>query len=104
MVHVRISSTPLDLAIACNALTSTGFTRILTYGWHGYSEHTHGHWAWGLHPDNDSDRNKLEERVRAILGLEPDDLFIPPVHVNDKIYKRPVELIQRTIAEYTQDE
>jgi hypothetical protein len=99
--HIRLSSTPLDLPTACNALTSCGFTRSLGYAMlHEIGDST-GAWAWNLSPVDDDDRKEYCKRMRGALSLSPDDLFVPPVHIYDKTYKKPLELIKRTIAEYT---
>src|SRR5262249_4560674 len=79
---VPIPAQPLDLAVACNALTSPAFARYLSYSlvkanYPGYD----GTWSWHINPSNDNSRARYAARAREALGLGPDDVYAPPAYV-----------------------
>jgi hypothetical protein len=86
---------PLDLAHAAFALTQTAWTRFFTYamfdagGWSGK-------WAWDLHPNEDAYR----KRVREVLSLSPQDIYIAPMHSDDPAVQDPIKFIRDRLAEY----
>lgn len=99
-VAVRIPAGPLDLATACNTLTSAGFARGLGYSF--CNEHgSGGDWLFGIYPGDEGSRKRYVELLRAAVGAGPDDLIIPPTYLTDPAVKDPVGFVRRGIAEHT---
>lgn len=101
-VAVRIGSAPLDLAVACNALTSTGFSRGLCYSWINAHVHAFGggkwHWGWGL--KNPWVNSAYAARMREALGVAGDDVFIAPAYLQDPLLRDPVAFVNREIDKH----
>lgn len=100
---VRIGSAPLDLAVACNGLTSAGFIRNIGYGWLA-RDGADGRWAWECAPSADAKRGEYLKRLRAALGATDDDVIVAPPHINDPSFRDPVAFVQRSIAEHAKSE
>jgi hypothetical protein len=95
-----IPAQPLDLAVACSALTSAGFSRLLGYDLiHVLGKHISGSWPWSVQPFGDAAATFVE-RERAVLGLGPDDILAPPAHLRDPAVKDPVGFVRRAIEEH----
>ena len=104
IVAVKIPSQPLDLAVACNALTSTGMIRGLGYSWcqtqrapgaGGYYD-----WAFGEYPQGEQGRARYIARMRDCLQASPSDVITAPAFLNDEAVTDPVAFVQRSLAEY----
>jgi hypothetical protein len=93
---------PVDLAVAGNALSSTGLVRGAAYGVIGREAHNKdiGDWAF-CQPD---DRGRYVQQARAALGLDPQDVFVPPAFMGDTAVSNPVAFVQRSLAEYMERE
>lgn len=100
-VVVPIPSRPLDLAVACNALSSPGFSRGLGYEMCYKTPKITGAWPWrmtgGVGPE-------FVRREREILGLNPEDVLAPPMHYTDPAVTDPVGFVRRAIEEHTKRE
>lgn len=100
LVAVRIPTAPLDLAAACNALTSAGFVRGLGYRY-AYHHGSRGYdWAFGYYPEDDHLRRRYVRQVRAALGAAPEDLIVPPTFLTDPAAEDPVGFVRRGVAEH----
>lgn len=84
VVVAPINTRPIDLASACYALTSSGFSRRICLG---IAKATGGH--TGKWPD--------PAAVPAMLGVGASDLFIKNAHVDDAMLVNPVAWVQREI-------
>lgn len=106
VVHViRVGTAPLDLATACNALTSVGLVRDLAYGWsrrHGYN----GGWGWSLPPSDEASRAQYVRLLRAALGASESDIIVPPAMdaYRDPAMRDPVGFVQRSLDEHSKRE
>jgi hypothetical protein len=103
---VRLGQSPLDIAVACNALTSVGFTRQMGYQFLQTREESRsgGEWAWGLAPDQFGGRQKYVEKMRATFGASEKDVIIPAAWVHDEIVQKPVDFVKRSLDEATRVE
>jgi hypothetical protein len=101
---IRLSSSPLNLSIVCNALTSQGMTRGMGYSYVQGMDGSGGGWQWGLHPDSASSRKEWRRNMRKITGFERKDLIVPPIHMYDPALDDPVAFLHRTVNEYTNPE
>jgi hypothetical protein len=103
---VPLGTSPIDIALACNALTSVGFTRSMGYGFLSQSPESRsmGGWEWGLAPDNDRNRQEYVRKLRAALDASPDDMIIPPIHMNDPVLRDPLGFVKRSLAEASKAE
>jgi len=99
IVVMKIPSAPLDLATACNALTSIGLIRGLGYSY-CTAEHKHWDWAFGYYPSDDGLRAKYVRQLRAALGASDADLVLPPTFLTDPAVKDPVGFVRRGVAEH----
>jgi hypothetical protein len=95
---IRVGTTPLDLAMACYALTSQGVCRGLGYNYLNQKAGTTGGWAWGIHPAGEG-REKYGKAMRVALGGDNHFRFIPPIHLHDELLTNPAEFIRRSIRE-----
>lgn len=100
----QINTTPLDLATACYALTSSGYYRRLCYRMMNRLNKFDGRWpqrASYRSGGNDAYSAELVQR----LGLDPKHtLMIPAAHMKDELISQPVEWIQSNIDKFTQSE
>jgi hypothetical protein len=95
---VPINTQPLDLAGACNALTSTAFFRRLMYNCSYRKIEAGGGWAFGR-PESNNSRCTHALCTRKALGLEDRDLLIGPLFMTDKMIKNPQKWLSERIAE-----
>ena len=101
VVISQISTTPLDLATACYALTSCGFTRRICYAvkTKKHNGYTH-HWPTGYNPTNPINYNNA---LTLRLGLNPaQSLIIAGAHLHDDLIVRPIKWITQQIKRFTQ--
>lgn len=99
-VVTPIPAQPLDLAVACSALTSGGFSRGLGYGLcNRFGDHISGCWPWGIDPFGHTKADFIR-RERVALGLGPDDILAPPAHLYDPAVADPVGFVRRAIEEH----
>lgn len=86
---------PVDLASACNAMTSTGLTRGCGYS---YCRHVdagvNGSWAFCY--SGYSERAYVAG-LRAAVGATEYDIVVPPMFVNDPLLNDPVAFVQRAL-------
>lgn len=93
---IPIDSQPFSVAVACNALMSTGFTRALGYRMAGPKDTV----DW---PDEYRTVNTSSPRytpiARGILGLADTDLYIPPMYLEDPLLNDPIKWINDRIKD-----
>lgn len=100
---VRVGTSPLDMAIACNALTSVGMARGIGYSLLRESLPTTGiKWAWNIHPTG-SDEDTYSRRMKEALGLGARDVFMPPIHLYDPAVQDPEGWVRRTIEKVNKE-
>jgi hypothetical protein len=104
-VVVGVPAAPLDLATACNALTSAAFARGIGYQTvYKHDPRIVGAWPWNLQPydyDGGKVNAKFVAREREALGLGPDDILAPPAHIHDPAITDPVGFVRRAIEQHT---
>lgn len=100
VILAPINTRPLDLAGACYALTSPGFTRRLCYSLAqavGFGATGHCGIAWPEHYGEDSYLPGLLAR----LGGDPArDLILPASHINDPIIADPVRWVNQQLDRF----
>lgn len=84
-VLFNIETMPLELAMACHALTSQGVTRGLSFG---IMKEGTGNWAWSQRPDD-----TYERLSRIAFGIGENDVYVAPMFLTDP-FKNPVEWIK----------
>lgn len=98
---IPLGTSPLDISIACNALTSQAFVRQI--GYQLMQQHpesrSQGNWDWDLYPEDASMRKAFVEKLRAALGATAEDIIIPPTAMSDEAIRDPLGFVQRTLAE-----
>jgi hypothetical protein len=104
VITAEINTHPIDLATACYALTSQGFSRRLTYevcNWLNIHRTRANYILWPHGFDYFKPEKYYEYLTRA-FGLKPETtLFIPPVMLHDEeIVSRPVEWINGQIRKF----
>lgn len=96
---IPIESRPLNISQACYMLTSTGFSRNLTYS---YGEHVQG-WAGGWISDHDhrpGGTPKYRAKIKEYLGLGPDDLHLDMISSIDPMLRNPIAWVNTELARY----
>lgn len=98
---VPLGTSPLDIAVACNALTSVGFWRSMGFQFLQQSPETKavGGWEWGISPDTDALRRVYVARLREALCATAEDIIIPAVSMNDPSVRDPLGFVQRSLAD-----
>lgn len=96
-VCVRIPSAPLELATACFALTSQGYTRRLGYGYLTKHAGSCGGWGWGAAP---AVNGKYERLTRLALDMAPTDVFMSATFIDDSLLRDPVTWVNRMLHSY----
>lgn len=104
LVAVRVGISPIDVAAACNALTSVGLARGLAWSMCqervGSGLHNSWHWGWQLRPD-DRGRESYVAAEREALGASPHDVVAPPLWGGDvEAVTDPVGFVQRSLGEH----
>lgn len=102
---VRIPANPLELSTACHALTAASFPRSLGYSLCHQHDGSNGDtstggWPWGVRPTSEQGRAVHEAAFRHCYGLEPQDIYVPPVFLNDALVNEPVKWINDALAKY----
>ena len=96
-----INTSPLDLATACYALTSSGFDRRLSHFIAGELNHFKGGWPRGynfMKNENNPYLTALPER----LGFNPlDTLLVSPTYLTDTLVTAPLDWIQTQLDRFT---
>lgn len=100
-VDVHVGSSPLDIALACNAMTSVGFSRSMGYEFLSHRAETQcgGGWAWNLYPSDDRTRAEYVKRMRQAFGASETDVIIPPIFLTDPSVTDPVGFVKRSLDE-----
>ena len=90
-----LATSPLDLALTCWALSSQRLARGFGYDFIGWSNDFRGGWPWGKH-------NHLSTipQLYSILDLNPEDIYIPSVHLDDKIIKQPKAWLEEVLEKH----
>jgi hypothetical protein len=99
LVVTRIPAAPLELATACNVLTSAAYARDLGYKLTGGD----GGWAWNIQPF-DHTKATFISRMREALDMSPQDFYLEPPHWNarhEPILKDPVAWINGELLKYS---
>lgn len=92
---IACSGEPLDLSRVAASLASPAFCRGAGYAL--CCEHLRANVTCRGLGGRDGDRH--ERQAREALGLTPDDVFIRPVDASDPLVTRPVEFIQKQLAD-----
>ena len=95
---IKVETSPLDLSTATYALSGAAFLRQLCFAW-ARERGWNSEWAWASDPNSKT----AQDKTRALLGLEDNDLLIPGGYATDPIIKKPVEWLNKQIAKYTAD-
>ena len=97
-VCVPLDSKPVSLAHASFALCNVAFARALCYNYAYEYDNAKGSW-----PEiyNQSD---YESKVKKLIGLSPQDLWIKDAHYHDQMVKQPVEWINQQVAKFNMGE
>ena len=97
---IPLGSSPLDIALSCNATTSVAFNRALCFSlmMHAPESRSPGGWEWGLNPGG-YERPQYLAKWRAALGATKDDILIPPAHSSDPLVRDPLGFVKRSLAE-----
>jgi hypothetical protein len=105
-VVIPIGTTPIDIAVACNALTSVAFSRNMGYTYLKTRPESRavGSWEWGIVPTDTRTRGLYVAKFRKALKLAPTDIIIPPAHEEDETIRDPVAFVRRSLAEAMQAE
>jgi hypothetical protein len=101
---IAVPANPLDMATACNAMTSTGLCRGIGYSWCHEKGGTDGCWGWGEYPSNERGRKRYVQNMRTVLGGSETDLIVPPAFLYDEAIRNPLEFLKRSVAEHTTGE
>jgi len=90
-----LATSPLDLALTCWALSSQRLARGFGYDFIGWSNGFTGGWPWGKH-------NHLSTipRLYEVLNLNPEDIYIPSVHLDDKIIQQPKLWLEEVLEKH----
>jgi hypothetical protein len=96
----HINTSPLDLATACYALTSSGFSRRMTYdlgrALNGFTGMWPRNYQYGRR------QNEYYDYLKGLMGLEPTKtLIIGSPELGDKLLKEPIVWIQDQITRFT---
>lgn len=103
---IPLGTSPIDIALSCNALTSQSFVRSMGYQFLRQFPETQcaGNWDWDIMPDGDHNRARFVEKLRAAIGANPQDMIIPPTFMNDPAITDPLGFVRRSLAEATKAE
>lgn len=97
---IGVDSAPLNVSVACHALTHVGFARHLTYGVAHKEDGFNGCW-----PDKYAGGGApWEAHVREVLDMNPQDIYIGAARLWDEMIKEPVAWVNKQIARFTERE
>lgn len=104
---IPLPSRPLQLSQACYVLTSASFPRHLTYQFAKECNEFTGGWSTMYNRFQESDYptkpdSEYVKWLRGYIGMESQDLYIKPTHVNQTIVTDPVHWLNKTLAEFNQ--
>ena len=94
-ITVRLPTQPMNLSQVAWALSSSGFTRGLNYGMAKVANGFSGGWPWGEY-----DHHRMTDRLREFLQLAPQDVYIPPINLNDAMLTNPYEWLDTMLDRY----
>lgn len=100
IVTYRIGAAPLDLATACNALSSTGLVRGIGYSFLRANGASDGGWGWNITPDDEKSRAFYVAKLREALGAGENDIVAAPAFRTDEAIANPVEFVRRSLDEH----
>lgn len=99
---IRLESRPLDLSTSGFALAHPAFVRNVGYG---YAERRHGfngEWSESfLRYGGASRSTAYENHIRGLLGMNPTDIYIPPVYYGDPLISNPIAWIEARLSQIT---
>lgn len=95
---VRAPTTPLNIGVCAHLLTSQAWVRGIGYGWLMQEAKSGGGWGWGRPPMNPKDKARYERLSREALRMEPQDVFVDAIVLDDPLTDRPVEWINERLA------
>lgn len=98
---MRCDTIPMDLAQLAYLFGSAGFFRRLGMAAAdklgcGYT----GMWPW--RDFNAGASHKFIQRAKEVLGLGPEDLYVPPINAIDESVANPIAWIESHLAHYAQ--
>jgi hypothetical protein len=98
-VSVKLDTNPIDLSQIAYLLGSPSVYRraMMSIGkqYYGYR----GQWPFSIRPGNKDAISAL----RSALRLEPQDLLVPAIYMNDDTVNNPIKWIQDTLSQYKQE-
>lgn len=96
---MKCDTIPMDLSQLAYLFGSAGFFRNLLFCFGKKEFDFSGSWPWRMH-DTGSEANI--KRCKGIMRLEPQDLWIPGIHVNDEAVQNPLAWVQSNLEQYAQ--
>lgn len=98
---IRIETSPLDLARAAHIMTHPSVPRALIYGYARHYHDSHVVWAYGdAKKGMEIQRKYGAESYNRIFAPGSECLYVPPIHLSDKLIANPVAWLKAMIAEY----
>jgi hypothetical protein len=97
-VLIPVDTTPLDLATVANAMTTTGFVRMLGYDAIDASEMSNGLWPLRNIEEYRRLGKDFWERFCGDTGSEL--LFVPPAFAEDQALDNPLQWLTTKLREY----
>lgn len=94
---VRLPTAPLNLSVCAHLLTSQMWVRGIGYGYAKQKHGAAGGWAFGETPDHNRD-SRYTRLMRAAFDMEPEDVLVPGIYINDPLISDPVNWINRELA------
>lgn len=96
---MKCDTIPMDLSQLAYLFGSAGFFRNLIFSFGEREFGFSGNWPWNLH---ETGTPANTERCKAILRLEPQDLYIPGIHAEDESVQNPLAWVQSHLEHYAQ--
>jgi len=98
-IAVRMQSSPIDLSVACYALAHVSFARHLTYTFAQRHEGFNGGWPNQYKYGETNGGSKYYNFIRQHVGMNEQDIYVPPAALHDQMLKNPVEWINTKLRE-----
>jgi hypothetical protein len=96
---IPVDSKPISLAHACFGICHVGFARHLTYALAYAHDGFNGQWP-NSRGDGETPKSAYVAKLREIMGMGPDDLYIKSIHALDPMPSNPVAWVNEQLARY----
>jgi hypothetical protein len=98
-IAVKLESSPIDLSVACFALAHVSFARHLTYSFAQAKEGFNGSWPDQYRYGSNDGGEEYKAFIRQHVGMNEQDIYIPPAWLHDPMLTTPVEWINTKLQE-----